>query len=150
MGKTNQSDPPIDPLGQESTNGVAVDDNPLAASFAGGNFLYFPSQRAAIDRFDRIVMNAFQRHPSGDYDDVVRRYRPNGTPDPRFGTAGSVSIDHQISLGGPQRTEDYATGVALVGGRILVTSHTYRPVDTLETMLAYALVDGDVFNDSFE
>lgn len=131
-------------------NGVVIDDDTLDGVFlAAGDLTYYPV-RAALDRFGRIVVATFERGTQGDVNDVVRRYQPNGAKDVRFGTGGSASVDHQIALGGPQRTEDHPGGLVLSGGRVIVAGIAFRPSDNLETILTYALEDGDLFMNGFE
>lgn len=46
----------------------------------------------AVQRDGRILVTGFFENPAGSHRAFLRRYMPNGTPDPRFGTNGSVRL----------------------------------------------------------
>ena len=101
------------------TGGIVVHHN---AAGGGGNDL---GRSIAIDSQGRILVAGHSQN-SSDYDMVVWRYNPDGTPDTSFGTNGFVV--HNSAAGG--NSNDYGRSITIDGKeRILITGESYNGSD---------------------
>lgn len=135
---------------QFGTDSTRVDERPLFNVFATPEWLTSRRTHAVLDDVGRLLVATFTGNPAGDTDDVIRRYRPDGSDDLRFGDAGDFTRDHQTGVGGVLRSEDAPAAVIVSGSRVLVASGARRPSDHADMFIAYALQNGEIFRDSFE
>ena len=114
-------------------------DGSLDSTFGTGGVVYYGGPGAGSDRGLGLVLQSDGKivvvgrvYNGANYDVLVLRYNPDGTPDHAFGTGGVVIYD------GPENGSDIAFGVAIQSdGKLVVVGESYFGTDKELLVLRY-------------